>query len=209
MLTIGITGGIGSGKTTVCAVFARLGVPVLSADEIGRELGDSDPAIRIQLTKILGSSAYTSDGRLDRPFVASRLFSDARIRRRVENVIHPRVEEEIDRRLDELRRDGHKLALVEAALIYEAGLQKKLDAVIVVDSDEAVRIRRVRERDGSSEDDVRKRAAAQMSPAKKILKADYVIKNNNSLRTLETNVQFLYSILSALANGNRSEQSNL
>jgi dephospho-CoA kinase len=209
MLTIGITGGIGSGKTTVCAVFARLGVPVLSADEIGRELGDSDPAIRIQLTKILGSSAYTSDGRLDRPFVASRLFSDARIRRRVENVIHPRVEEEIDRRLDELRRDGHKLALVEAALIYEAGLQKKLDAVILVDSDEAVRIRRVRERDGSSEDDVRKRAAAQMSPAKKILKADYVIKNNNSLRTLETNVQFLYSILSALANGNRSEQSNL
>jgi dephospho-CoA kinase len=209
MLTIGITGGIGSGKTTVCAVFARLGVPVLSADEIGRELGDSDPAIRIQLTKILGSSAYTSDGRLDRPFVASRLFSDARIRRRVENVIHPRVEEEIDRRLDELRREGQKLALVEAALIYEAGLQKKLDAVIVVDSDEAVRIRRVRERDGSSEDDVRKRAAAQMSPAKKILKADYVIKNNNSLRTLETNVQFLYSILSALANGNRSEQSNL
>jgi dephospho-CoA kinase len=209
MLTIGITGGIGSGKTTVCAVFARLGVPVLSADEIGRELGDSDPAIRIQLTKILGSSAYTSDGRLDRPFVASRLFSDARIRRRVENVIHPRVEEEIDRRLDELRRDGHKLALVEAALIYEAGLQKKLDAVILVDSDEAVRIRRVRERDGSSDDDVRKRAAAQMSPAKKILKADYVIKNNNSLRTLETNVQFLYSILSALANGNRSEQSNL
>jgi dephospho-CoA kinase len=209
MLTIGITGGIGSGKTTVCAVFARLGVPVLSADEIGRELGDSDPAIRIQLTKILGSSAYTSDGRLDRPFVASRLFSDARIRRRVENVIHPRVEEEIDRRLDELRRDGHKLALVEAALIYEAGLQKKLDAVILVDSDEAVRIRRVRERDGSSDDDVRKRAAAQMSPAKKILKADYVIKNNNSLRTLETNVQFLYSILSALANENRSEQSNL
>jgi dephospho-CoA kinase len=209
MLTIGITGGIGSGKTTVCAVFARLGVPVLSADEIGRELGDSDPAIRIQLTKILGSSAYTSDGRLDRPFVASRLFSDARIRRRVENVIHPRVEEEIDRRLDELRREGQKLALVEAALIYEAGLQKKLDAVIVVDSDEAVRIRRVRERDGSSEDDVRKRAAAQMSPAKKILKADYVIKNNNSLRTLETNVQFLYSILSALANENRSEQSNL
>ena len=72
MLTIGITGGIGSGKTTVCTMFSRLGVPVLSADEIGRELSDWDPAVRLRLTELLGSSAYMADGKLDRPFVASR-----------------------------------------------------------------------------------------------------------------------------------------
>jgi dephospho-CoA kinase len=202
MLTIGITGGIGSGKTTVCSFFSHLGVPVLSADEIGRELSNSNPTIRSQLIELLGSSAYAIDGILDRPFVASRLFSNKRLRRQVEGVIHPRVEEEIDRRVNELRRAGHRLVLVEAALIFEAGLQKKLDAVIVVDSDEAVRFRRVRERDGSSEKEIRTRAAAQMKTEKKALKADYVLKNNNSLETLETNVHFLYSILRALANEN-------
>ncbi len=208
MLTIGITGGIGSGKTTVCAMFSCLGVPVLSADEIGRKLSDWDPAVRLQLTELLGSSAYTIDGKLDRPFVASRIFSNAQIRRKVESIIHPRVEQEIENRLNELRRDGQKLVLVEAALIYEVGLQKKLDAVIVVDSDEVVRIRRVRERTGLSGEEVRKRAAAQISAGKKAAKADYIIKNNNSLKVLETNVHFLYSILLALANENEREQNN-
>ncbi len=202
MLTIGITGGIGSGKSTVCEMFSRLGVPVLSADDIGRKLSDWDPAVRLQLTDLLGSSAYTIDGKLDRPFVASRVFSNAQTRRKVERIIHPRVEQEIENRLNELRRDGQTLVLVEAALIYEVGLQKKLDAVIVVDSDEAVRIRRVRERTGLSAEEVRKREAAQMSTEKKVAKADYVIKNNNSLKVLETNVHFLYSIVLALANEN-------
>lgn len=202
MLAIGITGGIGSGKTTVCSIFARLGVPVLYADDIGKELSDSDPAIRSHLTNLLGSAAYSVDGSLDRAFVASRLFSNKRLRRQVESVIHPRVEVEIETRLAELRLSGRKLALVEAALMYEAGLHKKLDAIIVVDSDEAVRIRRIQRRDGASEQDVRSRAKAQMDPGKKILKADYVLRNNNSLEALETNVHFLYSILGALANEN-------
>ncbi len=208
MLAIGITGGIGSGKTTVCEMFSRLGVPILSADELGRNLSDWDPAVRLQLIDLLGSSAYTADGKLDRPFVASRVFSNARIRRQVECIVHPRVEQEIENRLNELRRDGQKIVLVEAALIYEVGLQKKLDAVIVVDSDEALRIRRVRKRDGSSEEDIRKRSAAQMKTAKKVVKAEFVLKNNNSLEALETNVHFLYSILIALSNEKRREQNN-
>jgi dephospho-CoA kinase len=198
ILKIGVTGGIGSGKTAVCTIFIRLGVPVLFADKIAKELSNSDPNIRKKLSALLGSSAYLSDGTLNSSFIAAQIFSNNRLQRQVEAIIHPRVEAEIGRLIDELQRKGHRLVIIEAALIFEAGLDRKLDAVVVVDTEKALRVQRVQQRDRSLEDDIHKRIRAQMDTKKKIIKADYIIRNNNSIKELEMNVQFLYSIFNKI-----------
>ena len=119
----------------------------------------------------------------------------------MESFIHPRVEKEIDRQIKELAYRGEPIAIVEAALMYEAGLHKKLDAVIVVDADESERISRVRKRDVVSEEAVRSRIDAQLEVKRNLDKADYIIYNNGTREELESKVRFLYSIFKQLADG--------
>jgi dephospho-CoA kinase len=121
----------------------------------------------------------------------------------VEAVIHPRVEREIQRQTKALALRGEPIVLVEAALIYEAGMDKELDAVIVVHADESQRVSRVQTRDGVPERDVRSRMTAQLDAAIKLEQADYIIYNNGTREELESNVQFLYRIFTQLADGGR------
>lgn len=202
MLRIGVTGGIGSGKSIVCSIFERLGVPILFADQLARDISDNDPAVRMELTQLLSENAYRADGTLNRSYVASRLFSDRSIRKRVNAIVHPRVQKEIERRFELLEGRGERLAMIEAALIYEAGLEKILDAVIVVESNEKARVQRIVGRDGITAGEVRKRMKAQLDSKKKLQKADYVVRNNGSLQELETSVTFLYTLFVQLADGN-------
>jgi dephospho-CoA kinase len=202
ILKIGVTGGIGSGKTAVCDIFMRLGVPVLHSDEIAKELSHSSQVIRKKLMSILGTEAYLVDGTLNRQFVALKIFSNKELQRKVEAVIHPQVEKEREYRIKELIQKGHRCLIVEAALIYEAGLNKKLDGVIMVDADEATRVARVRKRDAVSEENVYARINAQGDVKKKLEKADYVIQNNGTLEELESKVRFLYTIFNQLVNEN-------
>jgi dephospho-CoA kinase len=199
ILKIGITGGIGSGKSAVCSFFAHLGVPVLYADEIAKELSSTDSTIRKKLVALLGELAFQTDGSLNRSFIASEIFANKELQKKVEFIIHPRVEKEIERQIKELAHRRELIIIVEAALIYEAGLHKKLDAVIVVDADEFVRISRVRKRDVVSEDAVRSRMTAQVDAKTKLEKADYIIYNNGTLEELESKVRFLYIVFKQLA----------
>jgi dephospho-CoA kinase len=198
LIAIGVTGGIGSGKTEVCKIFERFGVPVLSADIIAKEVSNYDPRVRQLLVKLLGPQAYTSDGVLDRAYVASKVFSSKSIQKRINAIIHPRVEEEITRRFSELERGGTPIGIVEAALIYEAGLDRLLDTVVVVDAVEEARIDRVVKRDASSRASVLERMKAQMDPSAKLRKADYIIHNEGTIEELEQKVKFLYSIFQNL-----------
>lgn len=195
ILRVGVTGGIGSGKTLVCALFAKNGISVLSADEIAKELMQSDSALRSQLSALLGSAAYRANGSLDRAFVATRIFSDKSMQRKVNRLVHPKVEAEIDAGFAAMERSGKPIGIVEAALIYEAGYDKRLDVVIVVDAPESERIKRVVARDRSSAEEVQKRIAMQSPSEQKARKADYVIHNAGSLSELESSVQFLAKIL--------------
>jgi dephospho-CoA kinase len=200
VLKIGVTGGIGSGKTSVCDIFSRLGVPVLHSDEIAKELSSSNQDIRKKLIAYLGDEAFLSDGALNRKFIALKIFSNDVLRRKVEAVIHPQVEKERERRIKELVKQGHRFFIIEAALIYEAGLDKKLDAVVVVDADEATRVMRVRKRDAVPEKNVHARIEAQYDVNKKLEKADFVIYNNSTLEELESKVRFLYTLFNRLIN---------
>jgi dephospho-CoA kinase len=200
ILKIGVTGGIGSGKTVVCDVFARLGVPVLHSDEIAKELSNSNKVIQKKLISLLGSETYLSDGTLNKRLVAEKIFSNKELKQKVEAVIHPQVEKERERRIKELIKQGHRFLIIEAALIYEAGLDKKLDAVVVVDAEEEVRITRVRKRDAVTEENVRARIDAQLDAKKKLEKADYIIHNNGTLEELEFKVRFLYTVFNQIIN---------
>jgi dephospho-CoA kinase len=199
MFTVGITGGIGSGKSLVCAEFARLGFSVLSADEIAKELSSTDQPLRKRLTRLLGAETYLADGSYNRPYVASRIFTDPSLKARVEEAIHPRVERELARRLHALKKLGQRVALVEAALIFEAGYDRWLSGVLVVEADEAVRVGRLRSRGGLSDDEIRRRMAGQMDPATKADRADYIIKNNGRPDELCARVQFFATMFHAMA----------
>ena len=195
ILRVGVTGGIGSGKTLACSLFEKNGIPVLSADEIAKEMMQVDTALRSELSSLLGSSAYRGDGSLDRAYVAAKIFSQKSMQRKVNRLVHPKVEAEIDRRFAAMEQSGTPVGIVEAALIYEAGYDKQLDIVIVVDAPESERIKRVVERDGSSTEEVQKRIAVQSSSRHKVSKADYIIHNTGSLSELESSVEFLARIL--------------
>ncbi len=200
ILKIGVTGGIGSGKTSVCDIFSRFGVPVFHSDEIAKELSFSNRTVRKKLVAFLGAGAYLSDGTLNKQYIASKIFYNEGLRRKVEAVIHPQVEKEREHRIKELMQQGHRFFVIEAALIYEAGLDKKLDAVVMVDAKKALRVARVCMRDAVSEKDVHARINAQYDAKKKLEKADYVIYNNGTLEELESKVRFLYTLFNRLVN---------
>jgi dephospho-CoA kinase len=197
-LRIGVTGGIGSGKSTVCRLFERLGVPVLYADALAHDIANHNTAARKALLKLLGDHAYRSDGTLDRPAVASRVFSDKRLQKQLNDIVHPLVRRELRSRMKELAGVGEPLVMVEAALIFEAGLEEDLDAVILVDADEDTRLQRVVERDRVNPSDVKKRMNAQWKAERLRKHADFVLINDGSKKDLETKVRFLYSLFRSM-----------
>jgi len=193
---VGITGGIGSGKSLVCSRFELLGRMALQADAIAQEISDSDPEVRRQIVDLLGSAAYRSDGALDRKFVAESVFSKPALLKKLNSVVHPIVIAEIFRRsasLPETKRRPY--VLVEAALIYESGMDEMLDYVIVVDAEEELRIRRVMERDHLDRESVQRRIAAQMPATRKVARADFVIRNEGNAVSLDEKVRFIDRIL--------------
>ena len=199
ILRVGVTGGIGSGKSLVCSFFSRLGVPVLSADNIAKDLIRNDASVRRALVAILGRGAYRPDGDVDRQYVAGKIFSDSALQRRVNALVHPRVEARVEKEFLKLQRAGEKIGVMEAALIYEAGFENHLDCVVVVDALEAKRIQRVVNRDKTTSEAVRSRMRAQLPGRSKVSKADYVIRNSGSIGDLKASVQFLHTILQHIA----------
>lgn len=199
ILRVGITGGIGSGKSLVCSMFSKFGVTVLSADAIAKRVMLKDEKLRQALVSVLGPSTYTRTGEIDRFYVSEKIFNHPALQRKVNALVHPVVEEEVGREFARLAGQGEKLAIVEAALIYEAGFHKRLDLVIVVDAPEPVRIARVVSRDGAKHEEVRKRIRAQLPAQSKVTRADYVIRNSGSIKDLEVSVRLIFSILHNIA----------
>lgn len=195
-LLVGVTGGIGSGKSTVCALFAEGGRRVISADLLARDVTENDPEVRGRIAKIFGEAIYDADGHLKRQELASRVFGHAALLEKLNKSVHPAVFERLDAIVREMPPESRRpFTLVEAALIYESGLDRRLDLVIVVDAPEKDRIERVSRRDGVSPEDVILRMKSQMSAAEKVRRADFVLGNAGNPDTLAERVRFLDRLL--------------
>ena len=195
MLRIGLTGGIGCGKTTVARVFETLGIPVYYADAAAKRLMNEDPAIRSSLIENFGKASYTDSGTLNRSYLASLVFEDPEKREFLNQLIHPATIADANQWL---AKQQAPYALREAALLFESGAAEGLDYVIGVSAPLSVRIRRVMKRDELSEDDVKKRMATQLQDAIKLKLCDFVIINDERVGLLPQ-VLALHEKLTALA----------
>ena len=196
--TLGVTGGIGSGKTAACRMLEALGARVFYADREARKLMEEEKTVRQAVTEAFGAESYRADGTLNRAFLAGEVFGDAEKTQRLNRIVHPRVFEAFAVARDKAEREGVALLVHEAALIYEAGGDAHLDAVAVVDAPEDVRIARVMQRDGVTETQVRARMGHQLPAAALRRRADYVLDNDGSLEDLYPQVERVYQEMTSM-----------
>ena len=186
----GLTGNIGSGKSTVGRMLMDRGIAVVDADQVAREVVEPGrPALREIASRFPG--AVRPDGSLDRKALAARVFADAGERQALNAIVHPRIAEEVAGRMASLAAAGEKVAVYEAALIVENGLQQGLDGLIVVTAPPEVQIARLRLRDNMSEEEARARIASQLPAAEKARAATVVIDNGGSEADLGAQVERL------------------
>lgn len=190
MLKLGITGGIGSGKTYVARLFQHRGVPLYLCDDEAKRLMLTDEGIRAALTGLLGPEAYTASGELNKPVISRYLFADAAHAARINAIVHPVVKRDFLRWCD--AREAYPLVVMESAILFEAGFRDAVDRVLLVDAPRDVRISRVRERDGLSDPQIEARMAGQMSDEKRRLLADDVLCNDG-VRPLDPQIEALLS----------------
>lgn len=176
MLRVGITGGIGSGKTTVAQIFSLLGVPVYNADHSARRLMNSDKNIREAIVKLFGQESYKGT-ELNRSFITSKVLEDEKNRALINAIVHPATIADAE---NWMKQQKAPYSLKEAAILFESGAEKNLDFVIGVYAPEALRIRRTIERDGRSEAEVKKWMSRQMNEEEKMKLCDFVIYNDGN-----------------------------
>jgi dephospho-CoA kinase len=200
MLTrIGITGGIGSGKSEVCGKFSALGITTISADAIARQLTDSEPSIRKKIIARFGPEAYTASGILNRQYIAGIVFENRERLTALNAIVHPAVITTIDATitsLDKSKETGY--VIVEAALLFESRLNKKVDYILTVVADERLRIERVKKRDDMSDEQIRLRMANQFPIDKAAEASDFVVYNNDTPDALHAKIKFLHTVFSTL-----------
>jgi dephospho-CoA kinase len=197
MLKIGLTGGIGSGKTTVAKIFETLGIPVYYADDRAKAIMNEDEGLRKQIIQHFGADSYV-DGRLNRSHIAAQVFNNAGRLALLNSIVHPVTIADADKWM---RLQQTPYAIKEAALIFESNAYKQLDYVIGVTAPAGMRIKRVMQRDNISEEKVLERMSKQMDEEKKMKLCDFVIYNDET-QLLIPQVITLHEKLMALAGGN-------
>ncbi len=195
MLKVGITGGIGSGKSTVAHIFETLGIPVYYADDAAKKLMNGDERLKQQVQQLFGDAAYT-DGQLNRPFVAEQVFNNPEKLTMLNAIVHPATIADAEKWM---QQQTAPYAIKEAALIFESGAQENLDKVIGVFAPKGIRIKRVMERDGITRDEVMLRMNKQINETIKMRLCNYVITNNEQ-ELLIPQVLAVHQALLALQN---------
>lgn len=175
-ITIGITGGIGSGKSTVCKVFKVLDIPVFEADKVAKELMNTNAGLKEQLVRLFGEGIYTPDSVVDRKKLAKIIFNDHLQLEKINALVHPVVRNEFKN----WKTKQQTIYIIhEAAILFESGFYKMMDYTILVTAPEKQRIERVLTRDGVSESEVKERISKQWPDEQKRKLASFEIKNDN------------------------------
>jgi dephospho-CoA kinase len=195
MRVYGLTGNIGSGKSTVAAMLREAGIPVLDADRMAREVTAPGGKAYDAVVRAFGKGILRDDGAIDRKRLGEIVFSDPASRGRLEGITHPAIYEAMKDAVAAMERGGRRAVVVEAALIHESGRKGLFDAVISVACDRETAISRLAARDGMSRGDAEARLDAQMDAGRKAGASDYAIDNSGDIDATRRQVERIVGIL--------------
>lgn len=199
-LLAGLTGGMGSGKTSAAACFKTLGAHVIDADEICRELVQPGQPAWKEIIDLFGEDVLNPDQTLNRKKLAALVFEDEHKKKLLEKILHPKVFAEEEKTYDRIRQnDPQAIVIVDAALLIESGNFKQMDQVIVITCDRETQIQRAMKRGNFSREDVESRIQSQMNQEEKIKYADHVLDNSGTLQQLKEDIGNLFVKLKTLA----------
>ncbi len=181
MLIVGLTGGVASGKTAVSRVLEEEGAYIIDADQIARELVQPHKPAWNELVRAFGKEILQEDGTIHRKKLAEKVFADLKQRKLLNQILHPEIKQEMDRRAREIgQRDPEAIVVIDAPLLVELGAHRRVDKLIVVTSTQAQQIERLKERDGRSPEEALGIFSSQMPVEEKAKIADFVIRNEGS-----------------------------
>ena len=191
---VGLTGGIGSGKSTVAQMIRECGIPVIDADVIARQVVEPGLPAHAEIAAAW-PEAIAADGRIDRKRLGGIVFADRSIQARLQAITHPRIREQVAVQAAALDASGHRLAFLEAALLVETGFYKQLDGLIVVSASEEAQAQRVMARDACSREGALARIRAQSPLADKIRAANYVVDNGGDIEATRAQLRHILASL--------------
>ncbi len=189
-MVIGLTGGIGSGKSTVLQMFKELGAVIYIADVEAKKLMNTDEELQLEIIKLLGDQAYSSK-KLNKEYVASKVFNDTKLLQKLNALVHPKVQEHFKNFLNQHPND---IIIYEAAILFESGSNSFCDYIITVVADENVRINRLLKRDKLTKEQIKQRIQNQTDDEFKILQSNVVLKNHELEHTREQ-VKTIYDLV--------------
>lgn len=192
MIVIGLTGGIGTGKSEVARVLQGLGAALISADQVGHEAYKPHSEIWQEVVKAFGEEILQPNGEIDRKKLGSIVFAHPQELARLNQIMHPLMADMVARRIEQLRKDGVPVVVVEAALLFEAGWDSLVDEVWTTDSTIETVINRLQARNGFSEEEIRKRINSQMPTRERLARSDVIIENSRDVASLERTVRALW-----------------
>jgi len=193
MRVLGLTGGIGSGKSMVAQMFSQLGAIVIDADKLAREVVEPGQPALDEIAATFGPQVLLPDGRLDRPKLGEIIFADPAQRAKLDAITHPRIRARMEEEI-KVRRSGPGVLIVDIPLLYENDRGRSVERVIVVWVDPQTQLQRLRERDGLTADAARQRIAAQMPLEAKRARADHVIDNSGTRADTQAQVEAIYHL---------------
>lgn len=196
MLIVGLTGGVASGKTAVSSVLREEGAYIIDADQIARELVQPHKPAWDEIIRAFGREILQEDGSIHRKKLADKIFTDPEQRKVLNQILHPRIKEEIDRQAKEIgQKDPEAIVVIDAPLLIELGMHHKMDRLIVVTSTQTQQMERLKKRDGRSPEEALKLFSSQMLVAEKQKLADFVIRNEGSLKEMKKRAKRVFKEL--------------
>lgn len=175
---VGITGGIGSGKSTVCAIFKEFDISIFNSDTEAKKILLSDKQVKKNIKELLGKSAYHTNGKPNKKHIAEKIFNDPLLREKINAIVHPAVKMAAERFFELQKASGAPYAIQESALLIETGIYRRCDIVILVTAPHIIKINRLIKRDGISVEDIEKRMSSQMTDKEKSKFAHHIINND-------------------------------
>ena len=206
MLVVGLTGGVASGKTTVSQILRQEGAILIDADQIARELVQPRTPTWSELIRVFGKEILEADESINRKKLAAMVFSNHQKRRLLEEILHPQIRNEIDRRVEEIRKkDPEAVVVVDAALLVETGAYRRMDKLIVVTATEAQQMERLRKRTGAAQEEAKGIISSQMALEEKVNVADFIIRNEGTLEETSKKAKEIFQELKTIARHKRNQ----